>query len=176
MAKNIAQQVDETDEFADDTELEGSETTQDMDDGELDLGAIETPKPLERGWQRLTIVSAVPGMSKGNPNARPPTPPSRKIELRVKVEGGKYDGRNIFDTLSFAPGALPYTKQALTGLGIDPNARFVGGVAEIAETLLHTTAEGFVDVQAATAEYEARNRIRRWRAVKADSLEEALED
>jgi len=184
MAKNPVRHVGDDDEFVEETDefanegLEEADTSEGLEDEEVDLGTIETPKPLERGWQRLTIVSAVPGMSKGQPakNGKAATPPARKIEIRVKVEGGRYDGRNIFDTLSFAPGALPYTKVALTGLGIDPRAKL--RVSDIAEQLLHHTAEGFVDVQPASGEYEARNRIRRWRAVKDDveSLEERLED
>lgn len=120
MAKNTP--VDDEileDEFEVEDEDEGSENANADPDNlleqEVDLSAVEVPKPIPRNWYTLTIVSATPGMSKGDQNKG--TGPQPKISIRTKVEGGQYDGRTIFDDMSFAPGALPFTKQALVALG-----------------------------------------------------------
>lgn len=148
-------------------ESEGAEN--DVDDSSLDeeedLSAVKMPEPLPRGWYTLTIVSAVPGMSQGNPAKN--LPPSKKIDVRAKVEGGDHDGRNVFDILSFSPGAIPFTKQTLVALGISANDK--SSVREKAERLLHVTAQALIDIQKGTEEYPGdRNRIRRWRALPGE--------
>lgn len=63
-------------------------------DSPEDLTQVETPKPVPRAWYPVSIVSSVPGMSKGDPAKGGP---QKKISIRVKIEGGQYDGRNVFE-------------------------------------------------------------------------------
>lgn len=74
----------------------------------IDFSDIPSLEPIDPGTYPMEIVAAEEGESQtGNP----------KIDIRWKVLDGKYEGRVVFDNLSFAPNALWRTKLQLQALG-----------------------------------------------------------
>lgn len=154
--KNVPQElVDGTDDYSD--VVEGNDTV-------IDFGNVEDSNLLPAGEVVGSVVTATPGTSKkGEP----------KIDLRIKIEDAISDfgeakvvGRSLFETLSFSPNALSITKQRLVGLGLPPTFR--GSIADIAEAILHSTAQFTIGVEPSTAidpatnePYPPRNRIKR---------------
>jgi hypothetical protein len=172
------------DEFTADTaELDQGSGVSAVDQADMDApinwDEVETPKPLPNGWYRVSVIAANPAMSKGNDgsNGKPVTPPSKKIEVRLKVEGDgngeptQYNGRQIFDDISFAPGAMGFTRRAFEEMGITLSRQ---GVPELAEMMLHQVFDVMVGTQAGQNGYEPRNRIRKWRVVSSSELDEEL--
>lgn len=97
-----------------------------QDDGEvIDFTKIHDSSDVTDGNYLASIVHSVPGLSKKG---------EKKIELRWKIDEGVLEGVTIFDNMSFAPGALARTRQALIGAGFP--ADYNGSVAEIAAELL----------------------------------------
>lgn len=70
---------------------------------------------LDPGDYHSELTKATEGVSQaGHP----------KIDLQWKVvEEGKGENRVLFDTISFAPKALSFTKRKLIALGIKPNRK-----------------------------------------------------
>jgi hypothetical protein len=76
----------------------------------IDFTQVQSLDPLPDGIYNVEIVSAQEGSSKtGNP----------KIDIRWKVTDGAYEGRQIFDSMSFHRDALWRTKKTLQALGFD---------------------------------------------------------
>lgn len=86
----------------------------DLSDGiSLDFTAIKGMEPIPTGTKVLaTVIVAKAGKSaSGFP----------KIDLTWSIDSGEYEGRQIYDMLSFHQNALGVTKQKLVGMGIDKN-------------------------------------------------------
>lgn len=121
----------------------------------VDFSEIADMGPIPGGVYEASIVSAKPGVSQsGNP----------KIDIAWKVEEGQYEGRQVFDTLSFHPNALPMTKRKLLNLGFPED--FSGEIS--AEDLVGTTATITVTIEQSTQinpdtgqPYDPRNRVSR---------------
>jgi hypothetical protein len=74
----------------------------------IDFSEIPSLEPVPAGTYLASIIQADAGESQaGNP----------KVDLRWKIVGGEFDGRLIFDHLSFAPTALWRTKLFLQAVG-----------------------------------------------------------
>ena len=126
----------------------------------INFAKVQSLEPLPAGVYTATIVKAELGVSKAG---------NEKIDMQWKIEGGAYDGRVIFDTLTFTEKALFRVKATLQGLGFP--ADFKGNVS--AEDLVGRTAKLTVDIQAGngideTGEPDApRNRVKKVAVVKA---------
>lgn len=120
----------------------------------INFAKVQGLEPLPAGKYTATITTATVGVSKAG---------NEKIDLQWKVEGGPYDGRVIFDTLTFTEKALFRVKATLQGLGFSKD--FKGEVR--ADDLVGRTAKITVDIQAGngvdeTGEpYQPRNRIKK---------------
>lgn len=134
----------------------------------IDFSAVPDLGPLPAGQYDASIVTAKPGMSQsGNP----------KIDVAWRVEGGEYEGRQIFDTLSWHPNAIAITKKRLRDLGFDEN--FSGAISPEdligISALLTVTIQESDQVNPETGEnYEPRNRVSRIAGGNAGDLEMAL--
>ena len=121
----------------------------------IDFSQVEDLKPLPRAWYLASIVEAKEGVSKqGNV----------KMDLRWKVEEGEFEGRNVFDTLTFTQKALFRVKATLKGLGFPDD--FSGEIS--GDDLVGKTARILVDIEQSetldpeTGEpYPPRNRIKK---------------
>lgn len=79
------------------------------DDGfVIDFGEVPDLGPVPEGDYFASIVKSVPGKAQSGYG---------KIDLRFRVEDGDHEGRILFETLSWHPDALPYTKRKLIALG-----------------------------------------------------------
>jgi hypothetical protein len=121
----------------------------------IDFTQVEDLKPLPRDWYLASIVEAKEGVSKQN---------NAKIDLRWKVEEGEFEGRNIFDTITFTQKALFRVKATLKGLGYPED--FSGEI--VPEDLVGKTARILVDIEQSTQidpesgePYPPRNRIKK---------------
>ena len=121
----------------------------------IDFSKVQGPEPVDIGTYTATIVKAESGTSKAG---------NEKIDIQWKIEGGKNEGRVVFDTLTFTEKALFRVKATLSALGYPKNFR--GDVKP--ETLVGKTAKITVDIQAGngvdpeTGEpYPPRNRIKK---------------
>ena len=121
----------------------------------IDFSKVQGLEPVPAGQYTATIVKAEAGTSKAG---------NDKIDMQWKIEGGKFDNRIIFDTLTFTEKALFRVKATLSSLGFPKN--FKGDVKP--EALLGKTAKLTVDIQPGngtdpdTGEpYPARNRIKK---------------
>jgi hypothetical protein len=121
----------------------------------IDFSKVQGLEPVAPGSYTATIVKAEAGQSKAG---------NEKIDLQWKVEGGKEDGRIIFDTLTFTEKAMFRVKATLISLGFPKNFR--GNVKP--DELVGKTAKITVDIQPGngvdpeTGEpYPARNRIKK---------------
>lgn len=126
----------------------------------INFAKVQGLEPLPAGVYTATIVKAEVGTSKAG---------NEKIDIQWKVEGGKHDGRVIFDTLTFTEKALFRVKATLKGLGFP--ADFRGEVKP--EDLVGRTAKITVDIQpgngidASGEPYAARNRVKKVAVVAA---------
>jgi hypothetical protein len=133
----------------------------------VDFSDIADLGPVDPGTYVASIVKATPGMSQsGNP----------KIDVSWKIEEGDYEGRQVFDTLSFHPNALSITKAKLLNMGFPED--FSGAIDP--EDLLGITATLTVTIEKSTAindetgePYPPRNRVTRISGGSAD-LEDLL--
>jgi len=125
----------------------------------INFAQVQTLEPLPPGNYTATIIKAEPGVSKAG---------NEKIDIQWRIEGGQYDGRVIFDTLTFVDKALFRVKNTLMGLGFPKD--FKGEVRP--EDLVGKTAKITVDVQAGngideTGEpYQPRNRVKKVALIK----------
>lgn len=133
----------------------------------IDFTNVPSLDPVPDGVYQAEVVHAEEGMSKtGNP----------KIDLRWKIVGGEFDGRQIFDTMSFHPDALWRTKLTLQGMGFSKD--FSGDVG--ASDLVGLTAELVViketgrKDQASGEDYPDRNKITRVRRQSGDVIANLL--
>lgn len=118
----------------------------------IDFSNVKGLDPIPQGSYTAEIVHAEAGVSQsGNP----------KIELRYKVVGGDYDGRLVFDSLSFHPDALWRTKLNLTALGFPKD--FSGDIEPSdligRQAVLSVTIEESRGNDADGEPYPPRNRI-----------------
>lgn len=126
----------------------------------INFAKVQGLEPLPAGSYTATITEATLGVSKAN---------NEKIDIKWKIEGGQYDGRIIFDTLTFTEKALFRVKATLQGLGFAKD--FKGDVK--ADDLIGRTAKIAVDIQAGngideTGEpYQPRNRVKKVAVVTA---------
>jgi hypothetical protein len=130
----------------------------------IDFSEIPSLEPVPAGTYLATIIQADEGESQaGNP----------KVDLRWKIIGSEFDGRLVFDHLSFAPTALWRTKLFLQAVGYGNG--FAGTIE--AEDLVGKVANITVAVETGrtnpdTGEtYPDRNRI-----VKVKAAEAGVED
>ena len=121
----------------------------------INFADVKGLDPLPVGKYLATIQVVTEGKSKQN---------NEKLDLQWKIEGGKYDGRIIFDTLTFTEKALFRVKSTLMGLGFKKDFR--GNVGP--DMLVGKTALITLDIQASatideeTGEpYPPRNRVKR---------------
>jgi len=121
----------------------------------IDFSTVKGLEPLPVGVYNATIVKAEEGTSqKGN----------TKIDLQWRVDGGPFDGRIVFDTLTFTEKAMFRVKNTLLAVGFKKN--FSGDVK--AEALVGKSAKLTLDIQAGegvdetTGEpYAPRNRVKK---------------
>jgi hypothetical protein len=76
----------------------------------INFGAIKDLDPISDGKYDAVISKAEFGMSQKQ---------QPKCDLRWTIEGGDFDGRIVFDTLSFSEKALWRVKEVLVALGFD---------------------------------------------------------
>lgn len=128
----------------------------------IDLTEVKGLTPMDPGTYVATIVSAKEGIaaSSGFP----------KMDLRWKIEGGKYDGRQIFDVMSFKPEALWRVKSTLMALGFPKDFSgeltpedLIGKTATVVVTI---SQESEVDPETGDP-YPPRNRISKVKSVAA---------
>ena len=127
----------------------------------IDFSQVEDLKPLPAGTYLATITEAKVGTSKAqNP----------KIDLRWKIDEGEFEGRNIFDVLTFSANAMFRVKAVLTGLNFPPD--FNGEV--LPDELIGKTAYIIVDIDEQTQmndetgePYPPRNRVKKVKSVSA---------
>ena len=131
----------------------------------IDFTEVQGLEPIDPGNYPADIVHAEEGVSKSN---------NPKIDIRWKISEGEYEGRQIYDTLSFHPDALWRTKFTLQALGFAND--FSGDVED--EDLLNRSAVITVTIEPgngtdpATGEpYPDRNRVTRVRP-EGTSLED----
>jgi len=126
----------------------------------IDFSEVKGLEPIPPGNYLATIVKAEEGVSqKGNP----------KIDLQWKVvdEEGNFDGRIVFDTLTFTEKALFRVKSTLRAVGFDKD--FSGEIdcddliGESAMLLVEIEASGQISPDGEP--YPPRNRIRKVKAV-----------
>lgn len=125
----------------------------------IDFSEVKGLEPIPAGNYTATIIKATVGKSQqGND----------KIDLQWKIEGGDYDGRIVFDTLTFTPKSLYRVKQTLTALDFPKD--FAGEVTP--DDLEAKSADITVDIEASTMTdettgepYPPRNRVKKVRAV-----------
>lgn len=130
----------------------------------IDFSEIPSLEPIPSGTYLATLIQADEGVSQSG---------NGKMDLRWKVVGGEFDGRLVFDHLSFAPTALWRTKLFLQAVGF--GKEFSGQIT--ADDLLGKHAEITVAIEsgrtnAETGEaYPDRNRI-----VKVKQADASVED
>jgi len=74
----------------------------------INFADVPSIEPVPSGTYTAEVVFAQEGRSKTG---------HAKIDLRFKIIGGEYDGRQILDTMSFHPQALWRTKMTLQAMG-----------------------------------------------------------
>lgn len=134
----------------------------------IDFTQVQDLEPVPNGAYSAEIVHAEAGMSKTqNP----------KIDLRWKITDGEFEGRQIFDSMSFHPNALFRTKAVLKALGWKDG--FSGEVN--AGDLVGLTATVVVSIEESTQNdpatgdpYPPRNRVIKVKQGSASALEGLL--
>lgn len=124
----------------------------------IDFTQVVALEPLPAGSYLATIVKAEEGMSENG---------NQKIDLQWKIEGEPFDGRLVFDTLTFTEKTMFRVKQALTSLGFPKD--FKGDVTP--DLLVGKTARIVVEIEASTKVdadgelYPPRNRVRKVKTI-----------
>jgi hypothetical protein len=88
-----------------------------------------------------------------------------KWELKLSVVGGEYNGRKLFDTFSWSPKALSGTKTRLAVIApeLASNSNLVINNPEVVASIIGRRARVKVVIEKSdNAEYDDRNRIKRW--------------
>lgn len=125
----------------------------------IDFTKVKGLDPIPVGWYQGSIVKAEETVSKSSNNPM--------INVQWKIEGGKFDGRVIFDSLVFAENTLWRVKRTLQALGYAND--FKGDV--IPDELVGKSADLQVEIQESEGSdengdpYPARNRVKRIRAL-----------
>lgn len=126
----------------------------------IDFTTVKALEPVPVGVYNATIIEAIEGLSN---NQNP------KIDMKWRIEGGKMDGRVIFDALTFTPQTLFRVKATLLGLGFPKEWK--GDVTT--DLLVGKSAQITVDIQQSTQvdetgePYPPRNRIKKVRPLNA---------
>jgi hypothetical protein len=122
----------------------------------IDFSQVQDLKPVPPGTYLASITTAKSGMSQAqNP----------KLDITWKIEEGEFEGRNVFDTLTFSPKSLYRVKGTL--IALDFPADFSGEV--VPDELVGKTALIVVDidnndsgqVDEAGEPYPPRNRVKK---------------
>jgi hypothetical protein len=74
----------------------------------MDFTSVKGLEPIPQGEYNVEVAEAKVGESQSG---------NAKIDVRYKVLDGEYEGRIVFETLSFHPKALWRTKKTLMALG-----------------------------------------------------------
>jgi hypothetical protein len=120
----------------------------------INFADVQELKPIPPGKYNATIVKAEEGVSHAG---------NEKISLQYRIEGGKYDGRIVFDTLTFTPKALFRVKNTLSALGFPSD--FKGEVNP--DDLVGHSVKVTVDIQPGNGvdengePYPPRNRVKK---------------
>ena len=128
----------------------------------INFADVKGLEPVPVGTYLATITHAEEGLSKSD---------NPKIDLRWKLEEPPYEGRIVFDVMTFHPKALFRVKATLTALGWPKNH---SGNVEAAD-LLGKTAMIIVDIEQQTQldedgePYPARNRVKKVKPVAQQS-------
>jgi hypothetical protein len=127
----------------------------------IDFSDVKGLEPIPDDRYRLEIASAKEGLAESG---------YEKIDLQCKVMKGKYENRVVFETLSWHPNAMPFTKKKLIGLGFDPD--FAGDVG--ADDLVGRVFEADVKIEPSRGvddngdPYPDRNKITRFYPIDVD--------
>ncbi len=128
----------------------------------IDFSQVEDLKPIPEGVYLATVTAAKAGKSKAG---------NDKIDITWKVEEGEFEGRNIFDTMTFTEKSMYRVKATLLGLGFDETFSgeivpddLVGKTASIVVTIEQN--EGQVDPDTGEP-YSPRNRVKKVKPVSA---------
>lgn len=126
----------------------------------IDFSQVQGIEPVPTGTYTATITKAEAGISKKD---------NEKIDIQWKIEGGDYNNRIIFDTLTFTANALFRVKNTLLALGFKKT--FSGAVDP--KMLVGKTAHITVDIQPGNGvdpetgeKYPDRNRIKKIALIK----------
>ena len=118
----------------------------------IDFSSVKGLDPVPAGTYNAVVIAATEGTSQnGNP----------KIDVRWQIEGGEYDGRQLFDTLTFTEKAMWRVKKTLQSMGFPKD--FKGEVDP--EMLLGTSARLVVTIEQSDGvdengeSYPPRNRV-----------------
>ena len=127
----------------------------------IDFSEVKDPEPIPDGNYLASIVEAKEGTSKNN---------NPKIDLHWRVESGPFEGRYVFDTLTFTEKAAGRVKAVLKAL--DFPADFKGDVPLddlIGKSAMITVGtEVSTEIDPNTGEpYAPRNKVKRVRPVSA---------
>lgn len=131
----------------------------------IDFSEVKGLEPIPAGTYRAECVKATAGISKkGNP----------KIDLQWKVQQGDYEGRIVFDTLTFTDNSLGVVKSKLAGMGLAGAVVDTDELDEFAEQIVGITADIAVVIRVGdgtnqeTGEpYNDSNRVTKIHAVTA---------
>lgn len=128
----------------------------------IDFSEVHGLEPVPAGTYAAEVVFAQEGHSKaGQP----------KIDIRYKIIGGEYDGRQILDTLSFHPQALWRTKLTLQAMGFSKD--FNGEVTPEdligREVTITVAVEASKEVDEHGDPYPDRNKVTKIKGPKASA-------
>lgn len=126
--------------------------------GPIDFSQVEGLKPIEPQRIAFEIETATAAVSKSG---------HAKVDCKLRItEPEGITGRVVWDTFSFHPNALPFTKEKLVALGLGD---FRGDAEDLAEALLGESGVAAVGIQESeqvnpdTGEpYEPRNNVRKY--------------
>jgi len=134
----------------------------------VDLSKVKAQEPVPDDWYEMKVESAEDRKSKAGFD---------KISMGYKILSGPFTGRMVFDDMSFAPNAMPITKQKLVGLGFSDD--FDGEIT--AEEMIGIVCRVHVGIEVSTqldpetgAPYPDRNRIKKISASRS-SVKDLLE-
>lgn len=129
----------------------------------INFAAVKGVEPVPADTYLASIVEAKEGTSKAG---------EAKIDVQWKIEGGKFDGRRVFETWSFHPNALFRVKNNLIALGLaDKHSQ--DDIEVTPDMLIGKTAMivVIIDVSGGTDDsgepYEPRNNVKKVKPVKA---------
>lgn len=132
----------------------------------INFADIKGPEPVPAGEYLVEVQTAVEAVSKaGNP----------KISLRLRIVGGAFDGKNIFDDLTFTENSMFRIKQFMIATGSDPE--FEGDV-DVEEFIGKTVMAKVVIDQGRSNEegelYPPQNRVKKYFSAESTSLEDLM--